>query len=148
MSKVFHFSLKRVQQYKEQILESEKAALASLNHEKDVCIQKIEETTRFLVQKETELQEKSRVKGMTAVELNGFKCYRENATRRIEALERELELLEQRITAQRQVVIAASQELSGLNKLEEKQLEEYNKEAAKEFELQISESLMHKISAG
>ncbi len=147
MPKVFHFSLKRVQQYKEQILESEKAALATLNQEKNRHIQKKEELAQFLVQKEAALQERSRSVGMSLVDLNGFKYYRENTTRRIEEIERALVLLEQRINAQRQVVIQASQELSGLNKLEEKQLEEYNKETAKEFEQQINEGLVHQLAA-
>ena len=37
------------------------------------------------------------------------------------------------------VVLAASQEVSKLDKLEERQLEEYKKDAAKEEELFISE---------
>ena len=46
---------------------------------------------------------------------------------------------------QLKVVIAASQDVSGLNKLEEKQLEEYQLAAAKADELEIAEFISSRM---
>ncbi len=142
MPKAFHFSLKRIQQYKEQILDAEKAKLASLNQEKIALLEREENLIQFLAAKSAEMQERGR---LTALALSGYKYYRESTRNQIEEIEKELAALEIKIEAQQQVVLKASQELSGLDKLEEKRLEEYRKEEAKEFEQQIAEGLVFKL---
>jgi flagellar FliJ protein len=56
----------------------------------------------------------------------------------------ELQRAEARVDAQIKVVVSASQEVSGLDKLEEKQLEEYRYLEAKEMQEEILEMVAKK----
>ena len=58
----------------------------------------------------------------------------------------ELEKAEARIDAQIKVVVAASQEVSGLDKLRDKQLEEYKYLEAKEAQEEILELVAQKTA--
>ncbi len=146
MAKAFHFSLKRIQQFKEQILESEKSKLSMLNRERLELVNRKRTLLSFLEDKERELRERSADGTLTASVLSGLRFYRENTMNQIQDTDREIEQLDIKIEEQKQRVILASQELQGLDKLEEKQLEEYKKSEAKDFENQIAEGLVNKLS--
>ena len=85
------------------------------------------------------------VYGKTAAELNAYGCLMENARRQLEQCRAALVQAEAEVERQRKIVLTATQELSGLDKLEEKQLEAYRLETARDTEQQISEQVSMRL---
>jgi flagellar FliJ protein len=84
--------------------------------------------------------------GLMANELMLYKFHSENTRLQLNNLYEELKRAEARVDAQIKVVVSASQEVSGLDKLEEKQLEEYKYLEAKEMQEEILERVARKSS--
>lgn len=136
--KKFHFTLQKLKDYQEQELDREKNALSLLQAD----LRRIEEAREVLMGKVAEQSEQlDRVYklGSTANEIAMRKRY-------IVTLQQEIHLKEQQaiqkqaeIEAQLSVVVEATKEVKKLEKLEEKQLEEYNLAAGKENERFIEE---------
>lgn len=136
--KKFHFTLQKLKDYQEQELDREKNALSLLQAD----LRRIEEAREVLVGKVAEQSEQlDRVYklGSTASEIAMRKRY-------IVTLQQEIHLKEQQaiqkqaeIEEQLSVVVEATKEVKKLEKLEEKQLEEYNLAAGKENERFIEE---------
>lgn len=136
--KKFHFTLQKLKDYQEQELDREKNALSLLQAD----LRRIEEAREILVGKVAEQGEQlDRVYklGSTASEIAMRKRY-------IVTLQQEIHLKEQQaiqkqaeIDEQLSVVVEATKEVKKLEKLEEKQLEEYNLAAGKENERFIEE---------
>lgn len=141
--KKFHFSLEKVLQYKDSLLEEEKNKLMEIRVRKNTVDMKIESNERELVQTDRERTEKA-AGGMTVVEMQSYSYRIETGRRLIKELMLQQKKLEIEVERQLAVVIACTQEVSGLEKLREKQLEEYNKEADKEQQLIISEMISSK----
>lgn len=141
--KAFVFSLERMRQYKDQLLNREKDFLAHLQQEKRSIEAKITALESYREKKQRELGQKQ-TEGMDAREIASYQFYLENTAHLLEQYRKDLKKAETKVERQIQVVVAASQEISGLNKLEEKQLEEYRYQQAKETELQISELVSSK----
>ena len=112
--------------------------LAHLNKTKADIETHIVEIEQYRLNQQLEMQERQ-ARGVNAKELVSFNFMLGNTKHQIDGLRLELIKAEEKIIAQREIVIAASQEISGLEKLEEKQHEEYNKQVAKEEELQMLE---------
>ncbi len=139
--KPFRFSLERMRTYKNQLLDREKSTLKVLQQRQNEIEDRLERMIHFREQKSGELIAKQQ-KGITVQEMDIYRLYIENARLQIKQLE-----IEQRIAAveterQLKMVVRASQEVSGLDKLEEKQLQAYQQQAAKEQEQVISELLI------
>ena len=130
--KSFQFSLAKMRSYKEQVLEKEKTTLRQLQAEKTKIETDIENLENQRKAREQEFKESK--KGLMASDLMLYKFYSENTRLQLNNLYEELRRAEARIEAQIKVVVAASQEVSGLDKLEEKQLEEYKYLEAKELQ--------------
>lgn len=136
--KKFQFSLQKLMDFRQQELDRQKNILSSLQAEK----RRIEESRELLVTKVTEQSEQlDRVYrlGSTASDIAMRKRY-------IVTLQQEIHLREQQaiekqreIEEQLSVVVEATKEVKTLEKLEEKQLEEYKNAANKENELFIEE---------
>ncbi|MDE6732898.1 MAG: flagellar export protein FliJ [Oscillospiraceae bacterium] len=136
--KKFHFTLQKLKDYQEQELDRQKNALSLLQAD----LRRIEEAREVLVGKVAEQGEQlDRVYklGSTASEIAMRKRY-------IVTLQQEIHLKEQQaiqkqaeIEEQLSVVVEATKEVKKLEKLEEKQLEEYNLAAGKENERFIEE---------
>lgn len=136
--KKFQFSLQKLMDFRQQELDRQKNILSSLQAEK----RRIEESRELLVVKVTEQSEQlDRVYrlGSTASDIAMRKRY-------IVTLQQEIHLREQQaiekqreIEEQLSVVVEATKEVKTLEKLEEKQLEEYKNAANKENELFIEE---------
>ncbi len=136
--KNYVFSLKKIRDYKEQMLNKEKNTLLGLRNEK----------TELEVQKEHLFDELKSItakynediaRGTTVMKLKLFQYSRENIVREQQELDKQMQFLDTYIERQRKVVVKLSQELTGYNKLEEKQFTEYTKKAAKESEAFIEE---------
>ena len=140
--KSFQFSLARMRSYKEQVLEKEKTTLRHLQAEKARIEMEIENLENHRKNREEEF--KSSKNGLMASDLMLYKFHSENTRLQLNNLYEELKRAEQRVDAQIKVVVGASQEVSGLDKLEEKQLEEYRYLEAKEMQEEILEMVAKK----
>ncbi len=128
--KKFEFSLQKMQRYKQQILDKEKALLAALQSKRDKIKAEIEDLELFLVEQSRKLQGKQ-MQGMSAADLAGYNFIVQNTRTRLEALHIELLNAEKEVEEQRKIVLQASQEVKSIDKLEEKKLEEYHLEASR-----------------
>lgn len=128
--------------YKEQVLEKEKTTLRHLQAEKARIEMEIENLENHRKNREEEF--KSSKNGLMASDLMLYKFHSENTRLQLNNLYEELKRAEQRVDAQIKVVVGASQEVSGLDKLEEKQLEEYRYLEAKEMQEEILEMVAKK----
>ena len=124
--------------YKQQILDREKNDLAHLRKQQQQYMdekQALEETLR---RSNREFLERS-AKGMTIMQVTTFKGYHSSLSAQIKELELSIAKMEERVQRQLNVVIEATKEVSSLEKLEDKQLEEYNFKVAKAEEQFIEE---------
>ena len=136
--KKFHFSLQKLKDFREQELDRQKNILSMLQAD----LRRIEEARELLIEKLKEQAEQlDRVYrlGSTASDIAMRKRY-------IVTLQQEIHIKEQQaadkrveIEQQLEVVVEATKEVKTLEKLEEKQLEEYNHAVSKENEQFIEE---------
>lgn len=133
-----------MQNYKEQVLEKEKTTLRHLQAEKAKIEMDIENLENHRKEREDEFRNNG--KGLMSNDLRLYKFHSENTRLQLNRLYEELRLAEARIDAQIKVVVSASQEVSGLEKLREKQLEEYKYLEAKEAQEEILEMVANKTT--
>ena len=136
--KRFEFSLNKLKGYKQQVLDREKNDLAHLRRQQQQYIDEKQSLEEKLRRSNEEFCIKS-AQGMSVMQVTTFKGYHHSLTQQIKELEASIEKMEVKVQKQLGVVIEATKEVSSLDKLEEKQLEEYNFKAAKAEELFISE---------
>lgn len=144
--KKFNFSLQKMYDYKKQILESEKNILMSLRREKNEYEARILE----LDSKMDEVREKSNEemhKGTVASKLMFYSMQMDGIKREKTQIKYQINITDMKIEKQRRKVVALSQDVSGLEKLEEEQRTEYNHLAAKENEASIEEFISFKLTA-
>lgn len=139
--KSFVFSLARMRNYKEQLLDKEKITLRALQKKKNDIEEQIHQVQLYRDLKKAELQRRQ-VAGMDAFGLSEYSFFLENTRLQLEDLHKQLIAAEREVEIQLQIVIQASREVAGLDKLEEKQLEEYRQLEAKDNELQIQEHVI------
>lgn len=145
--KKFVFSMQKMRDYKKQILESEKNVLLGLRREKNILEEKmtqLEETMNKLRQDSNE----EVAKGTTAAKLMFYSMQMDGVKREQTQTRYQINLADMKIEKQRRNVVKLSQELSGLDKLEEQQREEYRKLEAKENQNSIEEFLSFKMTSG
>ena len=143
--KKFGFTLDRIRSYKNQLLNKEKNALALLNAERlriEEQILALERELEALDEREQRLMRE----GTTVNELKMLEYRKEAIRSEISQAKVQLRVLDSSIDRQRRVVVGISQEISGLDKLEEHQLEEYNRLAAKEANQITEEFISFKIT--
>lgn len=136
--KRFEFSLSKLQNYKEQILESEKNSLGILRKELNDLNFELDENIKLISHKSSEL-EYIMVRSVTTADFAARKRFISMKQQEGHEIRRRITFKEQEIEQQLQVVIESTKEVSTLEKLEERQLEEYNYAANKEEELFIEE---------
>ncbi|MCI8441164.1 MAG: hypothetical protein HFG27_01335 [Provencibacterium sp.] len=143
--KKFHFSLERMRSYKEQMLETQKNALRTLRHEKQQLDDRIEAYRAEMSRANRELLRKTH-EGISVVEVKSYRFQIENMRLQLEELGKEQKRMERMVERQMQVVLEAQQEVSGLDKLEEKQLEEYQRDVMRADEQLIAEFISTKLA--
>lgn len=129
--KKFVFTLERMLAYQEQNLEKEKGVLGRVTAERD----RLEEDKRDKELKIHHIQEdigQRQMQGTTVFILKGCYSILEGTRIQLEEIETELARAQARVEKQRRIVTEASQEVKKLEKLKEKQMEEYRHEEAKE----------------
>lgn len=145
--KKFVFSMQKMRDYKKQILESEKNVLLGLRREKNVLEEKMSQLEDTMNRLRHESNEEVS-KGTTAAKLMFYSMQMDGVKREQTQTKYQINLTEMKIEKQRRNVVRLSQELSGLDKLEEQQREEYRKLEAKENETSIEEFLSFKMTSG
>ena len=81
--------------------------------------------------------------GISVLQISMFKSYHQSLSQQIKELEASIEKMELRVQKQLEVVVEATKEVSSLEKLEEKQLEDYNFRMAKAEEQFVSEYVIN-----
>lgn len=143
--KKFKFSLDKLLNYKEQILDKEKNELSALRHKKQSAEEELSEVRNHLKVSNQNYIEKSQA-GMSAQDMVVSKRYLNSLTDKIFQLEKIIEIYEEKIQKQLIVVIEATKEVNTIQKLEEKQLEEYNTAVRKADENFIQEFVINQQS--
>lgn len=136
--KKFKFSLDKLKSYKEQIKKREENTLASLRAEQLEKLHEKEELLKELDRRNAEFIRKSE-KGMTAMEMVTEKGFISYILDSIKAKDKEISIITAKINKQLIVVTEASREVQTLEKLEEKQLDEYRFKERKADEAFIDE---------
>ncbi|MFR9151044.1 MAG: flagellar export protein FliJ [Hungatella sp.] len=136
--KKFAFSLERMLNFQSQNLEKEMGILGRMTAERDA----LEAPKRDMADKAAGVQAditRREAEGTTIFMLKACFSILESARNQLEEMEEELKLLQAGLERQRQIVTEASREVKKLEKLKEKQLEEYHRGEAKEQQETIAE---------
>ena len=136
--KKFRFSLQKLMDFREQELDRQKNALSLLQAD----LKRIDESREDLIKKLSEQEEQlERVykMGSTAMDISMRKRYIVTLQQEIHIREQQAEEMISEIEKQLSVVVDATKDVKTLEKLEEKQLEEYKHAVGKENEQFIEE---------
>lgn len=136
--KKFRFSLQTLKDYRQQELDRQKNALAALQSELRRLNEETEQLRRKVELESEQLNEISR-RGAQAYDIALRKRYIVTLQAEIHFKEQQTLQKQGEIDRQLNVVVEATKDVKTLEKLEEKQLEEYNRKAGKENEQFIEE---------
>lgn len=136
--KKFKFTLDKLLDYKDQLLEKEKNDLAALNLSMAEAVELKIKLIDEMKQKQDEFNRKA-ARGVSPMEMSVFNAYHNTLRLRIEDQQKVIEELERDVERQTGVVTEASKEVTSLEKLKDKQLEDYRFRAAKAEESFIEE---------
>lgn len=142
--KKFEFTLKKMQNYQEQVLQKEKNTMGQLQARRNELAACQEEIKIQLQDIHWEMDREIK-KGTTIYRINTFTMMIKNGKTHLEDLKRQIRVLETEIEEQRKIVVEASKEVSKLTKLEEKQREEYRQAVAKEEQENVLEYISGKF---
>lgn len=136
--KKFQFSLQKLKDFRDSELDRQKNALATLQAD----LRRIEEAKQVVIDTvavQSEQLERVCRLGSTASDIAMRKRYIVTLQQEIHLKEFQIQQKKVEIEKQLAVVVEATKDVRTLEKLEEKQLEEYNAAAGKENELFIEE---------
>lgn len=136
--KKFRFSLQTLKDYRQQELDRQKNALSALQSELRRINEETEELRRRVALESEQLNEISK-RGAQAYDIALRKRYIVTLQAEIHFKEQQALQKQGEIDRQLNVVVEATKDVKTLEKLEEKQLEEYNQKAGKENEQFIEE---------
>ncbi|WP_312700046.1 flagellar export protein FliJ [Sedimentibacter sp.] len=141
--KKFSFSLQKILEIKEQVLDNLKIEMGNLNRDLDTAEQQIKKLKSEFKQLNEELNGKCAV-SVSVGEMTYYKMYMNNVLKQTEKKEEEKNIILKKIEAKRHEIVNANMEISSLEKLKEKELEKYNKEVMKREEIFIEEFVSNK----
>lgn len=136
--KKFAFSLERMLNFQSQNLEKEMGILGRMTAERDALEAQKQDMAEMAAGVQADIARRE-AEGTTIFMLKACFSILESARNQLEELEEELKLLQAGLERQRQIVTEASREVKKLEKLKEKQLEEYHRGEAKEQQETIAE---------
>jgi flagellar FliJ protein len=145
--KRFRFTLDKLKSYREQILEREKNTLAVLRLER-LRFEDEKKAAEIALAESSEMFKRKAAAGVNVNEFLTHKNHHYALGNEIALKTRSIEDAEKRIERQLQKVVDATADVRTLEKLEEKQLEEYLEKAAKEDELFIAEFVNYSQATG
>lgn len=136
--KRFQFTLQKLMDFRQQELDRQKNTLSALQADLQRMHQEKEELIRRVEQSSEELDVVCR-QGAQAYEISVRKRYIVSLQQEIHAHEFSISMKQEEVNKQLGVVVEATKDVRTLEKLEEKQLEEYKTAATKENEQFIEE---------
>ena len=136
--KKFQFTLQKLMDFRQQELDRQKNILSALQADLQRIYEEKDELIRKVVELSTELEVVCRA-GAQAFEISVRKRYIVTLQQEIHAREVSAAQKQEEINKQLGVVVEATKDVRTLEKLEEKQLEEYKAAAVKENEQFIEE---------
>ena len=136
--KRFQFTLQKLMDFRQQELDRQKNSLSALQADLQRMHQEKEELIRQVEQSSEELDVVCR-QGAQAYEISVIKRYIVSLQQEIHAHEFSISMKQEEVNKQLGVVVEATKDVRTLEKLEEKQLEEYKAAATKENEQFIEE---------
>lgn len=136
--KKFQFSLERVRGYREQILDQEKGKLLKKKNEKEVIDRKIRKL-REEFQTISQMMIREQQEGTSILQLRAKSSQLSNIRQQLKQLCFEAENKQREIDVQMRAVVTASQEVSKLDKLEDRQIEVYQKSISHAQALEMEE---------
>ena len=143
--KKFNFTLQSLKSYNDQVLSGEKSVLgrlrAELAEQQALLDEKTAEYEQSIIKLNALVSE-----GTTAMRLSLHKKYVSSLQQDIYRIKAQMAQKREEIEIQLEKVVEATKEVSKLEKLEEKQLEEYRYAAQKEEELRIEEFVSNGVS--
>lgn len=142
--KKFQFSLGRMLDFQQQNLQKEKNLMGQMMEEKRGFEKQREHMESQLEKIHAEMDQEIR-NGTTIFQIRAFTMMLENGKLQLEGIKHKLQIVEARIERQREVVVEASREVTKLEKLRDKKLEEYRYAEAKEQENTVSEHVSGKF---
>ena len=137
--KRFSFSLQRMLAFKETMYEKERNYLAQLRAERLVVFNRREGTERQMLADDAAFRRKAAEDGVKMADVTAQNFKRRSAMMLCELLDEELVQMDEAIEKQLQIVIVLDKEVKSLEKLREKQWEEYLADAAREESERILE---------
>lgn len=140
--KRFEFSLKKLLGYKQQVLKKEKNDLANLRKYHQLLLDEKHGVTELKNQKNIQFVAKMN-KGLLPQHIACHKNYIECLNDQIKSISIKIEQSENAIQCQLELIIEITKEIDSLEKLEKRQLDEYNKTEQKAQEIFIEEFVSH-----
>ena len=129
---------------KSRILDEEQGTLLRLKDEQTQIEQAIEKLQTEFQNISAQMQV-AQIKGTTVMELQGFSMQLDTIRLQLKELQAALLKAVQKVEKQTKVVIAANQEVSKLDKLQDKQYEAYRHKEEKAEELRIEEIVVQGV---
>lgn len=136
--KKFAFTLEKVLGFKNQTLDLLKSQLSAIQHELNLIEERIVELGQTFDKVNSELVE-NMVLGITSADISVYKVYLNNTSAQIRKEEDKKTLTLEKIRKKQQEIIKANIEIASLEKLKERQLEEYRKAVQKADEIELNE---------
>ena len=143
--KKFEFSLGRIRDYKNILLDREKNVLVGLMMEKNNITDRIEELDREFERVNNEMHEEMR-SGLNVTKIRLYEAQKNGMREEQRLLGDRLDFLQVSIDKQQERVSSLQMDVSGYDNLDAKKREEWGKELAKEQDLVISEFVSQKYT--
>lgn len=142
--KKFAFSLQRILSFKKTMYEKERNLLAQLRAERTTLEQRRMDVEQQMYEQDAKFRQKAATEGVGLQEVNKNSLYRESAKLLMDQLDIEIDQLEIKIERQLTIVVELDKEVQSLEKLRERQWEEYLADAAREEQERILEMVSRK----
>lgn len=143
--KKFEFTMRKILDLKNNILEAEKNRLAQLQEAQrriEAEIEQLEQAMQEISQEMTDAQ----TKGVTVAELIAYNARRANIRMQLEELALRLADAKKSVDHQLQIVVEASREVSKFEKVEERQYEVYREGEKKAENARVEELVTNNVS--
>ncbi len=144
--KRFEFTLEKMLSFKDQMLSGEKLRLADLRGRLSKLLLALEQLQAEYQRCDTELKTQEQI-GLMPQEIFQRKAYLNVLNDKVKLQKQYIKAMEAKVSEQVAVVVQASQDVTTLEKLKERQLEEYRFAEGKEQELLIDEFVSNSATA-